>query len=64
MKTVSDSHDAEDAQAVQDPDPRFGQCRPNEDVELAATATLPTRYGTFTSYVFRVKRTAPSTSRS
>jgi GTP cyclohydrolase II len=51
MKTASDPQD------VQDTATQFGQCRPNEDVELAATATIPTRYGTFASYVYRVKRT-------
>ncbi|ODP34154.1 GTP cyclohydrolase II [Pandoraea sp. ISTKB] len=33
-------------------------CDAGECVELVATATLPTRYGTFTSHAFRVKDSA------
>lgn len=57
MKTASDSQAVQDAQPTQADHAGFGQCAPNEDVELAATATIPTRYGTFASYVYRVKRT-------
>ncbi|WP_321799088.1 GTP cyclohydrolase II [Caballeronia sp. J97] len=51
MKTASPS------QHVQDPQHRFGVCDDCADVELVATATIPTRYGTFDSYVYRVKHT-------
>lgn len=51
MKTASPSLD------VQNSHHRFGECAECADVELAATATIPTRYGTFGSYVYRVKET-------
>ena len=51
MKTASPPQD------VQDPQHRFGECDECADVELVATATIPTRYGTFDSYVYRVKHT-------
>ena len=34
--------------------PRTGDERATQSVSLAATATLPTRYGTFTAYAYRV----------
>jgi len=40
-------------------DPQIREC-----VALEAQATLPTRYGTFTSYVFRVTTAMPNMSRS
>src|SRR6476620_4251159 len=51
MKTASPPQD------LQDPQHRFGECDECADVELVATATIPTRYGTFDSYVYRVKHT-------
>jgi GTP cyclohydrolase II len=37
-----------------EPSPKGGGSSEQQCVTLAATATLPTRYGTFTSYAFRV----------
>ncbi|KAK42455.1 GTP cyclohydrolase [Caballeronia zhejiangensis] len=35
----------------------YGECDEGAGAELAATANIPTRYGTFQSYVYRVKHT-------